>query len=430
MKNTVKQNTIYLTALQGFNYVVPLVTVVYLVRIFGPSGYGRVALAQAYIQLFSVAIDYGFALSATRSIACQTDDIEKVRVVFRAVIFAKLLLALLLLPVMLLIAWWLPSLRANLLLCCGFYLGVTATALLPSWLYQGFQRMGMLTLITALPRIVSTLTILALIHRPNQLAAAVLLLAISPGVAAAWALVHCRHWLGLTLGAVSPARIAEQLRDGWHVFLATASGAVYTSSPTLVLGLLAPTAVVGYFAAAERVMKAAQNLFTPVTQAVYPYLAQLFQNARDEALVLLGKLLLLVLIFYGLVAIVCQLAPATLLHLILGQRFEPAANILRILVFYPLLIGINIITGALYLVPLNHGRALSRSVAIPTFFHVLLLYPLARFAGAQGVASLLLMTEITILAMRVHFIARNASKDFVKLWQGLTHPLQPPRNPP
>jgi PST family polysaccharide transporter len=197
----------------------------------------------------------------------------------------------------------------------------------------------------------------------------------------------------------------------------------------LVLGLLAPPVVVGYFAAAERLMKAAQNLFSPITQAVYPHLAQLFDSARNDALGLLGRLLLLVLSLYGFVAISCQVAPAALLHLVLGQRFEPAAAILRILAFYPLLIGINIISGALYLVPLNRGRALSLSVAIPTVFHVLMLYPLARFAGAQGVALLLLITEIMILAMRIHFTSRDAPTDLFKIWHGLTHPLQPIHNP-
>ena len=156
----------------------------------------------------------------------------------------------------------------------------------------------------------------------------------------------------------------------------------------------------------------------------------MFHGARGEALGLLGRLLLVVLIVYGLLAIACQLAPATLLHVLFGQRFERAATILRILGFYPLLIGINIISGALYLVPLNHGRALSRSVTIPTLLHLLLLYPLARFAGAPGVASLLLLTEFIILAMRIRFVARNTPEDLHILIHRLLHPFQPITNSP
>lgn len=417
--NPVKKNALYLTALQGFNYVLPLVTVVYLVRIFGPGGYGRLALAHTYIQFFGILVDYGFALSATRLVAQHQARPAAIRTLFRAVILAKLLLAATALPVMLALAWWIPSLHANLLLCCAYYLSVLGGVFVPSWIYQGYQRMGVLTVLTAAPRLLTTAAILLLIHRSNQLVSAAVLLCAAPVISGLAGLVHCRIWLGLRLGRVPLAEIAAQFRAGWHVFLATASGALYTLSPTFVLGLVAAPAVVGYFAAAERLMKAAQNLFSPISQAVYPHLARLFAESRNNALELLGQLLLLVLAAYGALVIACELFPTELLGLVFGERFMQAAVVLRILCFLPLLGSVNIISGALYLVPLNRGQTLSRSVVAPTIVHVALIYPVASHAGPVGIAALLVLTELTILLIRVDAARRHDRGDLKSVTQGL-----------
>ncbi|MDE1953573.1 MAG: flippase [Betaproteobacteria bacterium] len=419
----IKQNALYLTLLQGMNYFLPLVTVVYLVRIFGPSDYGRLALSQAFIQFFVILVDYGFALSATRLVAQHRDEPVRVASVFRAVILAKLLLAVSALPVMLALALWVPSLRPNILLCIAFYMSVLGNVFLPGWLYQGFQRMGVLLWITALPRIFATVAILLVVKRDDQLIATAALLSAAPVVSGAAALAHCRRWLGLRPGRVAPHDVAEQFRAGWHVFLATAAGAVYTLSPTFVLGLVAPSAAVGYFAAAERLMRAAQNLLNPISQALYPYLARLFVDSRSDALRLLGRLLFLVLAGYGTLWLVCQIFPGELLGLIFGKSFGQAVGVLRILCLYPLISGINVISGTLYLVPLNKGTTLSRSVTAPTAVHVVVIYPLALYFGSLGVASLLVITEFLILGMRIRAARRTDAGDLKPLLLGFIHPF-------
>lgn len=421
--NLIKKNVLYLTALQGLNYVLPLVTVVYLVRIFGPAGYGKLALAQAFVQAFGVLVDFGFALSATRMVAQNQDNPSQVRSVFRSVIVAKSLLAAAAFPVMFAIAWAVPSLRSNLLLCCAYYLSILGGVFIPGWLYQGFQRMGVFTLITALPRILSTLAILSFVRHDDQLLLAALLLSAAPLLCAVAALTHCRKWLGLSVGFVRLREVRAQFQAGWHVFLATAAGAIYLLSPIFVLGLLAPPTQVGYFAAAERLIKAALNLFNPISQALYPHLARLFIESRRGALRLLGQILLLVLACYGLLAVVCQILPGDILNLAFGPRFVQADIVLRVLAFYALLSTVNNISGALYLVPLNQGSTLSSSVVVPTALHLVLIYPVALAFGSAGIAALLVATELAILTMRVSVTFRRDPGDLRQIARGCLHPM-------
>ena len=68
------KNILWLYALQGVNYLVPILLLPYLVRVLGVGQYGLVAFSQAIAQYFIIATDYGFNFSATKQIALHRDD--------------------------------------------------------------------------------------------------------------------------------------------------------------------------------------------------------------------------------------------------------------------------------------------------------------------------------------------------------------------
>ncbi|ASS97999.1 MULTISPECIES: oligosaccharide flippase family protein [Geobacillus] len=81
-KKRLFENFLSLATLQGLNYILPLLTLPYLVRVLGPDNYGLVAFAQSFIQFFIILVDYGFNLSATNQIAIYRDNKKKELKVF------------------------------------------------------------------------------------------------------------------------------------------------------------------------------------------------------------------------------------------------------------------------------------------------------------------------------------------------------------
>jgi len=68
-KKRLLSNFFSLSVLQIFTYILPLLTLPYLVRVLGVEKFGLVMFAQAFMMLFNLLVEYGFILSATREVS-------------------------------------------------------------------------------------------------------------------------------------------------------------------------------------------------------------------------------------------------------------------------------------------------------------------------------------------------------------------------
>ncbi len=403
-----RKNIVSLFILQGANYLLPLITVPYLVRVLGAENFGRIAFAQAFIQYFVVLTDYGFNLSATRAVALVRDDTERLSSLFSAVMIVKSTLMVLGFGVMLLIVKLVPVFDRDWSLYVVVYLLVVGNVLFPIWLFQGLERMRHITTLTLLARTLAVISIFAFVHQRGDylLAAALqaggmviaglLALAVIPRV------VHLHlHWPGV-------AQLRQVMADGWHVFLSTAAISLYTSSNVFFLGLLTNPTTVGYFAAAEKLIKAVQGLITPVSQAVYPHIATLTSRSHEAALTFIGKLLRVqggaTLILSFLLFILAE----PLVDLLLGSQFQASVELVKWMAALPFIIGLSNVFGIQTMLNFDLKHTFSHILVASGFINIALIIPLAHWLGAEGAAISVLLTEIIVtILMSVALMRRG-----------------------
>lgn len=78
--------------------------------------------------------------------------------------------------------------------------------------------------------------------------------------------------------------IKQVFIDAWEIFTSTIAINLYTASNIVFLGLLTNNTVVGYFSGAQKIIQNINQLISPITQAVYPYVSKVASNSRIDAL--------------------------------------------------------------------------------------------------------------------------------------------------
>jgi PST family polysaccharide transporter len=162
------KNFTSLSLLQIANYLFPLITLPYLVRVLGPEKYGLVNFAAAFAMYFAIITDYGFNLSATQDISVNRKNPERTSQIFSAVISIKMILFFISAILFTIIVFIFPIFKKDLLLFAITFVSVFGTALFPIWFYQGIEKMNYILVINVTVRTILTALIFLFIKQESD----------------------------------------------------------------------------------------------------------------------------------------------------------------------------------------------------------------------------------------------------------------------
>lgn len=372
------------------------------------------AFAQALILFFVVFVDYGFNLSATRSIAVHRDNPRRVMEIFSAVMIIKCCLMLAGFLIMAGIVYVVPTFRAEWVLYWVSYLTVVGSVLFPTWLFQGMERMRDIASLTITVRILLLAGIFLYVNDANDYVIAAALQSITFVLAGilSWPLVH--KLLVDNLRMPSRALLEAELRSGWHIFMSISATTLYTASNTLVLGLIAGNTAVGYFSAAEKIIKAMHGLWQPISQAIYPHVSAMVVQSRTHALLFIQKSLYWLVAITFLSSLSLFVFAEPIVALVLGSQFDASILLVRWMAFLPVIIVVSNVLGIQTMLTFGFKEAFSRILVCCGLFNIVIIWPLVYMEGARGAAISVLLTEMLVTLSMGIFLARRG----IRPWLG------------
>jgi polysaccharide transporter, PST family len=321
-------NVIALYGVQACTYALPLLTFPYLARVLGPSGWGVVVFAQAIGVVIASAVEYGFDISAARETSLQRNEPQKLSALISGVLGAKVLLALLCIAGALFSRRYTHHIAPSLALFWASTIWGVCQGINMLWFFQGLERMRLASVLEVAGKVLATLSIFVLVHNPDDgwkvMAAQCVGCVVAHGVT----VILAYREVGFQWP--TPSSVCSALRLGGSMFLFRTVQGLSGSVNRLVLGAVAPVAVLGEYAGAERITRVFQQGMWPVNQALYPKLTQQAQNHQANALKVV-RLSLLLLGGLGLVlGLAIFLTAPLLVHLVLGQAFHDSVPVLRV----------------------------------------------------------------------------------------------------
>lgn len=396
MDKVLIRNIASLLGIQGMNYIIPLITLPYLVRTLGPVGYGSLGFSLAIIQYFCLLTDYGFNLSVTRQISVIRDDKCRVSELFWNILSCKLLLAFVSLVILFMVTMISNKLLDMLPILLAAYGLVLGNVLFPTWLFQGKESMGWIAMANIIARLSAVPLIFIFVNNPSDSWVAAFISGITSilaGLIGLW-FIYRQSWI--SWNRPSWMRMSQELGKGWHVFLSDVAISLYTTSTTVILGFIAGPIAVGFYVAADKLRQAVQGLIGPVSQALYPRINATMAKDKAKAFGIIRKLLKWQVCCTCLLSIGLFFGANHIIELVYGSHYYPSISVLYWLAWLPVIISFSNVFGVQTLLVLGLNSLFSRILIFAGIINLVLLVPMAMWLGENGAAISVFITEIFV----------------------------------
>lgn len=399
------ENAIALYAVQGLQYLTPLLVLPVLTRNLGTDGFGELMFWQAFANGLGLITEYGFNYSAVRAISNAHGAAEIGRI-FRATLAARAALLIpaagvaLLAPLAFFGKHADPAFEALLLL------HLVGTAMSPAWYLAGLKRNREIAFASTAGAICMVVATIALVRTPGDIYIAAAIQFLQAPLIALVA-----HALVFSLAKPEPARIdgrevLRTIRHGTPLFMMTATAGIYSTINPFLMGLATTGEQVAFYSIGEKMARAARNALNPLMATLFPFASS--RGAKPAHRELVSRVSLLLVLGASLLSAILVAFASHLVKLVAGQAFQPAVATCRVLALNVALITIGNVSGIQNLVARGEDRVVMAVTAISAAIHVPCFVLAARYGGALGGASTYVAIEALVAIALASLAWRSA----------------------
>jgi len=401
-KKQVLINFLSLLLIQGSNYILPLITFPYLVRNLGAEKYGTVMVAQSLAVFFTVIVDFGFNISATREVSLLKSNKKNLSNFYWSVFSIKSFLLICTLVILLLLILTVEKFRAEASVYLFSFGMVLGQCIFPTWFFQGIEKMKIITYINILAKLIFTACIFIFIHSSSDY----YLVPIFNGggfiVAGLIGLFLSLKYVYFKTPKIKNLKVL--VKESAPLFLSNVATSFYTSSNTFILGIIAGDALAGVFAALEKLILAVKSLYIPLYQALFPWLSKKkFITIKSLINRMIAPISVSALIVFG---VTFYFSEEILWLVYEDELILKYAEILRILSFIAIFSSLNMLFVTLYFPAIKKYKIRMKSMIYGGIYNIIICVLLANFFNIYGVALSAVSTELIILIISFYYFKK------------------------
>ncbi|WP_228135094.1 flippase [Acinetobacter ursingii] len=398
------KNFFSLSIVQGLNYLLPLITLPYLVRILGAEKFGILSLATAVVAFLVVFTDYGFNYTATREISLNKNNTEELIKIFSSVMIIKFILLFISLLILLVLLVTVSKFNQNYVVYLLTFGVVLGQVLFPVWFFQGIEKMKFITAVNVFSKTLAAVCIFIFIKKADDYYWVPILTSLGSILGGLYSLILVKREFGIIIKLQPFYEIIKHLKGGWHLSLTSFISTLLTSSGILILGFFASNHIVGLYAAIEKLFKAIIGMFLPITQALYPISCKYFNKNDNDGGRYLIRLFVIMLLCSTVVAFLVAFNSSFIILNFYGSNLLRYSYILQIMMIWLVFSVVNNVIGIQYLCARKKDKFYTLAFIISGLITVLLNLALIPRIGINGILYATIFGEIILTLAMLIFI--------------------------
>ena len=406
--NRIAVNTFMLSLLYVVQLLLGFIAQGYYSRIVDGVGFGIIQLALAARQIFQLFIDFGFMMYSIGEVSKHREDTEKIRKIVTTVTLSKLFFSGVSVIFMGVYIGFMNMGPAERMTYWLYLVSTIVMAMVPDYLYKGFEKMSAITLRTIIIKTFSTAMIFVFFKEPEDYYMLPLFEIIGNAVAVLVIYWHMKTKLNITFTKVKLKEVLASIRAASQFFVSRIASTVYGKVNVFVLEwFVDPTKTLsGAYGAANTLIDAARlGIVSPITDSVYPSV----MKSRNFSVIKKALVLTFPIILVGCTVVFIFAEQICLLWL--GEENGTGNVVMALRALMPVVaISLpNYMFGFPTLNPMGLVKHANMSVNIGTIIHIAALAVLA-LTGAISLFSICILTcctEFFVLMYRVIIIVKN-----------------------
>lgn len=387
---TILANFSYLTILQIFVLLFPLITYPYLIPIVGLDLWGVVVFAQTIVSYISLVINFGFNVTGAKEIASNRNDQKLISEIVSSIYINKTILWVGCLVIYVAIISIIPFFREHYILYLLSYFLTFNELLFPGWFFQGIEKMKYITFINIFIRSMFVLLIFVFVRDTSDYLYIPLLNSVGPLLGGIISIYIVTRKESVKFILVKKDILIKYIKDAFPIFVSVISISLYGNLNKLVVGTFLGMSEVAIYDIGEKIKSLMGLPLQMAGQATFPKIA------RERRVSFVNKVMLLVVSLVSLCYVILYFIAPWVVEFFIGYMSQEAVWIIRILGISVILSACNIYLGGNRLVPFGHKTAYMRVMVGNSICYVLvvgILYTL-NIITLNSVAFLVVFVEL------------------------------------
>ncbi len=321
------ENYFFMTVLQLLNSLFYVLIYPFVIRKLGAENYGTYVFSLSIVTYFIVFISFGFDMPSVNKISKDSGNFQLRSKIVSDVLTSKLYLFIASSIVFFILLFFISSLEKYSTILVIVYFQTIFNVLVPTWYFQGVQKMKIVTYFQIIFKVLSLPFIFWFISTPNDLDLFSVIMTLSALFSGISIFIYLLYVENLNIRLMPFLNVKDTIREAMPFFWSSSTSIIRQQSTNVIIGIFIGMNGVAFYDLASKIILLPQSLSMSINGALFPKIVS--SENIDKSLV---KRIIKYEIYFGLFIIVMIALLGKYVVLFLGgQSMMPSYHLTLLL---------------------------------------------------------------------------------------------------